>query len=156
AARAGEAGRGFSVVATEVSRLAENSNQNTKFIDDIIGENARLIGEGVTASARSADIVTKFLKVFGSLRDHFTNLQSILGEQESLHSAFRAAATQANSTVRIVRESTSEQRRGSNEIMNSMANLERSMAYLVGQGHVLEESIDRLRMESKLLRQVEA
>lgn len=53
ASRAGEAGRGFSVVAGEVRRLAENTNQSSKEIAEIVNELLRVSEKAIT-DARSA------------------------------------------------------------------------------------------------------
>lgn len=47
AARAGDAGLGFSVVAEEIRRLSESSNESTKVIDDIVQELIRNSEESV-------------------------------------------------------------------------------------------------------------
>jgi methyl-accepting chemotaxis protein len=54
AARAGEHGKGFAVVADEVRKLAERSSSATKEIDTLIHEIQRTVGEAVVAMNESA------------------------------------------------------------------------------------------------------
>ena len=64
AARAGEAGKGFAVVADEVRKLAEESKKATKQIGDIIGDIAssvknavKFMEKGKTSVAEGSDVI---------------------------------------------------------------------------------------------------
>lgn len=57
AARAGEQGRGFAVVADEVRKLAENAGEQTKSIDEIIREIQSLTAQAVTAMQSGSEHV---------------------------------------------------------------------------------------------------
>ena len=57
AARAGEAGRGFAVVADEVRKLAESSNQSSQQIADLVKGNLQDMKLAVEASASGAQSV---------------------------------------------------------------------------------------------------
>ncbi|NGZ73793.1 methyl-accepting chemotaxis protein [Saccharibacillus alkalitolerans] len=76
AARAGEQGRGFAVVADEVRKLAEQSSQSTKQIEELIGGIQQDI-EGVVRSVDSATrevgdgigVITQTQAIFGEIRE---------------------------------------------------------------------------------------
>ncbi len=57
AARAGEQGRGFAVVASEVRRLAEKSNRAAKDISALVTDIARQTGQAVETMQKSTDQV---------------------------------------------------------------------------------------------------
>lgn len=81
AARAGEQGRGFAVVADEVRKLAEQSNQAAQKIGTLIHYNEEKMGQAVEATKASADgiqsgvaIVTTTGNTFKQISDSVENL----------------------------------------------------------------------------------
>ncbi len=97
AARAGEAGRGFAVVADEVRRLAETSDQSAKAIDAVtltLGKQSKEVElriekgiEALVESRASADRVTEVLSTarMASERTHqgVTEIRSLVAEQRT-------------------------------------------------------------------------
>ncbi len=55
AAHAGNSGRGFSVVAAEIRKLAEETGRNSRNIGDSLGEVLSLIGEAKASSSRTGE-----------------------------------------------------------------------------------------------------
>ena len=76
AARAGEAGRGFAVVASQIQKLADQSGESTKKIDEIIkelvtdSENAvRTMDEVKVIMDQQSENVARTAEVFAQVRD---------------------------------------------------------------------------------------
>ncbi len=91
AARAGEAGRGFAVVADEVRKLAENTKKSTREITDTIGRNQELTSEVSTAMESGRGLidasVTRTETTKHSLQNVATSVDSLNGMIHQIASA---------------------------------------------------------------------
>lgn len=99
AARAGEAGRGFAVVADEVRKLAEKTQTSTKEIESMVGSMTSNIKE-VSAGAR--DVVTALESQSGATEEAHEKFQTILGAIEELNmlvTGISAAVAQQSATT---------------------------------------------------------
>jgi X-X-X-Leu-X-X-Gly heptad repeat protein len=89
AARAGDAGRGFSVVADEVRALANNTNTSAKDVQD-------LVGEIIQSTTETVDSVTTIQSSNSQLSDGVnqlnTNYESIIAQCNSMSATIAQAS----------------------------------------------------------------
>ena len=88
AARAGEAGRGFAVVADEVRKLAEQSNERAKkvtsLVQQVLNQTASVI-EASNQSRQEAEIGMEEVTASGRSLDHiYANVQSSVGSSRDI------------------------------------------------------------------------
>ncbi|MEI0565700.1 HAMP domain-containing methyl-accepting chemotaxis protein [Brachyspira pulli] len=69
AAHAGEHGRGFTVVADKIRKLAEDTGENSKIINEIIEETTQAIDHTVALAFRSSESMGKILEGSNNLAD---------------------------------------------------------------------------------------
>lgn len=109
AARAGEQGRGFAVVADEVRKLAERTGQATKDIAQRIAAIQAAAGESVDAMKHGSDEVDKGV---GLAKQASASLDAIV-----------AASTDAMDMVQRIAAATEEQSAATEQVTQNMENI---------------------------------
>ena len=84
AARAGEAGRGFAVVADEIRKLAEESNKFTEEISNIINDLTDKASSGVKTMEELEEIVSSQSRSVKLTNDKFQGIADSIEEMRSL------------------------------------------------------------------------
>lgn len=81
AARAGNAGRGFNVVATEIRQLAENSTESTKRIADIL---EKIKSENLQVTKQSEELALVLNEIAAATEEVSASVQSLNGMSNDL------------------------------------------------------------------------
>lgn len=145
AARAGEAGRGFAVVADEVRKLAEKTVQATASVGDKIGEIQQAIHSCVSfmqdarVAAEEADDLAR--RSGEALQD----IVEAAGHSESGAERISAAAQQQHGIVVSVSEGMRQVRAIADRNFAAMDSAAEQVRALVGMAGELKELIERLK-----------
>lgn len=83
AARAGDAGRGFSVVASEVRALAQRSSEAALEIKQLIGESTQQISDGVDLVGRAGDAIIKISNSITEISGSIATIATGASEQST-------------------------------------------------------------------------
>ena len=113
AARAGEHGKGFAVVADEVRKLAERSASSAKEIGGLIKESLRQVESGVALTKTTGDNLKQMVEDISKVANQ---LQSISGATQE-----QAAALEENTSITESNAAASEELAASGEELSGQA-----------------------------------
>lgn len=137
AARAGEHGKGFAVVADEVRKLAERSSKATKEIANIIkgiqseitsavdstNAGAKLAEEGVILSEGVETSLSGIIDIVKEIMNLVSQVSSAMKEQNNASNMVLKQVEQVNNLSQQVSGATGEQSSGVGEIVKAMDNI---------------------------------
>jgi len=121
AARAGEHGRGFAVVADEVRKLAEESKRSTEEIEDITNEIRTASGEVISSSKEMSSTSDKSSKLIKRVLDSFKEVVDSLDDLSKAANRVMTLSRDGVGNLETIREgmnevaSTSEEMAASSE-----------------------------------------
>lgn len=141
AARAGEAGRGFAVVADEVRKLAERSVEATKEIGEVIRQvqqettdavdtakaGAAETKEGITLADRAGVALRSIIDSVGRSSELMAQIASATAKQSSASAEVLQTVTNMNAATSNVTTMVREQAEGSRQIRQAMENINKVM-----------------------------
>ncbi len=112
AARAGEQGRGFAVVADEVRNLASKTQSSTGEIQNLIENLKQSAGRSIEAMSSSNEASRSMSEAFASANDRILKLFERLNEVNNLNAGIAAASEQQSTVI----ESISHEMRTAHQI----------------------------------------
>ncbi|MEL6523522.1 MAG: methyl-accepting chemotaxis protein [Pseudomonadota bacterium] len=135
AARAGDAGRGFSVVASEVRQLAQRASAAAKEIDDVIERSNSAVSEGVTKVSDAQTSLTRISDSVVSVSERIDQISSAIAEQVQ-------GVGEINSAVALIDRNTQKQAASFEEVTAASG-------LLSNEADTLKNSTKRFRIGSE-------
>lgn len=128
AAHAGDAGRGFSVVADEIRKLAETSSEQSKRIGEELQNIQGGITQVVTASSESEQALSSVSQRINSTGELVMQIHSAMEEQHQGSQQILLALRQMNDSTSEVRQASNQMQEGNQEILKEVQILQESTA----------------------------
>ena len=145
AARAGEAGRGFAVVADEVRKLAEKTMTSTADVSQAIKaiqQSAAKSIEQMDASVKAIEEATEYANNSGEALKEIVEMVDSTAEQVE---AIATAAEEQSSTSDEINRSIAEVNSIATEMSTSMQEAAESVSKLASQAHSLNSLIENMK-----------
>ncbi|EYE88316.1 hypothetical protein Q428_08390 [Fervidicella metallireducens AeB] len=160
AARAGEAGRGFAVVADEVRKLAEESSSAAKNIENLIvsiqskvkaavsttEQEIKLVEEGTQNSLLVMEALDKIVSSIKSLNNHIEEVAAASEEQSAAAEEMSAVINNINHSIEQTVKNTEEMAGTTNEQKRVILEVEESAKQLEQLANTLSSQVEKFKI----------
>ena len=146
AARAGEQGRGFAVVADEVRTLAQRSHEATVEIDDVLGKIQSGVQEAVHSMQLSVDVSEHSLNTAKNLTEKLDEISQGVTTINSRAQSISAATLQQTESVNHVLSSIHTINSRANEASSAAENTQHSAEEMLMSLHELVERLAQFKV----------
>lgn len=143
AARAGEAGRGFAVVADEVRKLAEKTTGSAEEITRMIGAIQKSSNHAVSNIQQVVEQVGTTAAYADKAREAIERIRASAGQSENYSHEITAALGEQSQASNLIAQKVEGIARMSDENMQSVTHVGHSMSELEEQSRLLQSAVAR-------------
>lgn len=154
AARAGEAGRGFSVVADEVSRLADRISQSVKDISLLVQGNHEESQRGLNNATEAARLFNRVLVDMSTVNDVIEEISVTRNELSKTNEFVAEHNHELNDIVSFIYTNSVEQKNALQEIGTGLNNIMSTVTDHLGQNEQIQNEAEALLSSTSNLQEI--
>jgi methyl-accepting chemotaxis protein len=147
AARAGEAGKGFAVVADEVRKLAEKTMDATRQVGTAIGNIRDSVAKNIENTQVAAEAITRSTEMAGSSGQALEAIVSMVEETADQVRSIATAADQQSAASEEINRSMEEIHTIASETAEAMVQSARAVSELAELSLALKQTIDEMQRQ---------
>lgn len=140
AARAGNAGRGFAIVAEQISKLADETTTNSKEIERIINESTKLIDESSMFIGNSSSLTDKLHESIRIIKEQIDAAVDKIADIDVTIKTIRNLNDRVHNFSRSIETSTSEQKLATEESSKTTSDISVQAGEIVNISRRISES----------------
>lgn len=148
AARAGEQGRGFAVVADEVRALASRSQQATSEIQTLINTLAANASSAVEAIYQSSEQIVETSRQIDEAKQELHHGYQALSQLNDANTQMAAASEQQSTTAEVLSQNVADIRDAGLQVLASTSDTEKASAVLAEQADALRQLMAQFRVRT--------
>ncbi|TGL34344.1 PAS domain S-box protein [Leptospira koniambonensis] len=140
-ARAGAAGKGFSVVADEISKLAEQTKSSIKDITHLVKSTSNSVEEGALKVGQSVDVFENLQNYIEEVHNSASKVKSLLLEQSKRLGEIRSSSDQVLVLGKMMAGTSEQQKLSAGEISDSMSAISKSAEDIAATSENIRHSV---------------
>ncbi|MCT4625400.1 methyl-accepting chemotaxis protein [Halodesulfovibrio sp.] len=147
AARAGEAGRGFAVVADEVRKLAEKTMQATSEVEQAVTAIQASTGDNIHAMQETTSVVTDCTSLARKAGEALVNITTLIESSTDMARTIATASEEQSAASDEVNRTIGSVSEIADDMASSAADSAQTMETLTGLSHELQQVIRTLKQD---------